>query len=147
MSLFSRLHSMYLSGSRSHGRDQSQESQLVTSVLLERCGDSAVRHSNRIIPVIQEESTRTPSPSTFISRSGSPTAINTQLSPTVISVTPATPIPSPTGHKVRITISDASVGETSATLVPHHVPLHVSGGQISPDQISCYSSHSTPINR
>ena len=30
-----------------------ESSHLVTSVLLERCGDSAVRHSNRIIPVIQ----------------------------------------------------------------------------------------------
>ena len=50
-----RLHSMYLSGSHGHQHRSGQESQLVTSVLLERCGDSAVRHSNRIIPVIQEQ--------------------------------------------------------------------------------------------
>ena len=49
---------MYLSGSQgaaSHRLAQPghESSHLVTSVLLERCGDSAVRHSNRIIPVIQ----------------------------------------------------------------------------------------------
>ena len=49
---------MYLSGSQgaaSHRLTQPghESSHLVTSVLLERCGDSAVRHSNRIIPVIQ----------------------------------------------------------------------------------------------
>ena len=53
-----RLHSLYLSGSQgaaSHRLAQPghESSHLVTSVLLERCGDSAVRHSNRIIPVIQ----------------------------------------------------------------------------------------------
>jgi len=141
---FLRLHSMYLSGSHGHQHRSGQESQLVTSVLLERCGDSAVRHSNRIIPVIQEE-TRTPSPSTFISRSGSPTAPTlNQLSPTVISVTPATPTPSPTQNKVRITISETEHGESNVTLFPGHAS---GNGTVSPDQLSCFSSHSSPVNR
>ena len=122
-----RLHSLYLSGSQQSGHahnrtSNQQESHIVTSVLLERCGDNAIRHSNRIIPVIQEE-TRTPSPSN-------------QLSPTIISVTPATP--SPSHHSFQH-------NDTSGPSLLTHVPSHaLDTGSISPDQLSTQSS---PINR
>ena len=109
---------MYLSGPQP--RPEVRESQLVTSVLLERCGDSAVRHNNRVIPVIQEEAARTPTPSL--------------PSPALISVTPATPrvSPSPGPQLVTITISESPP---------------CPGSLVSPDQLSCHSAHSTPVNR
>ena len=118
---------MYLSGPQP--RPEVRESQLVTSVLLERCGDSAVRHNNRVIPVIQEEAARTPTPSL-----PSSTSAQHLPSPALISVTPATPrvSPSPGPQLVTITISESPP---------------CPGSLVSPDQLSCHSAHSTPVNR
>lgn len=144
---FLRLHSQYLSGSQAH---RNQESQLVTSVVLER-NDHTILQSNRLIPVIQEE-LRTPSPSVLLSRSASPAllTITNQVSPTIISVTPATP----SHPKIRITISDNSC-DPSPTLIStslndtHCLESPQSGFLIdgkSPDSISCGSVHSAPCN-
>jgi len=143
---FIRLHSQYLSGSQAQ---RNQESHLVTSVILER-NDPTGQQSNRIIPVIQEE-LRTPSPSVYISRSASPAllTINNQVSPTVISVTPATP----SHPKIRITISDNSsdlvADLTSESLDQKHrlsscSPHFHDRSGLSPDSLSCHSVHSSP---
>ena len=71
---------------------------------------------------------RTPSPSTF------PPPVSPVAS-TMISVTPATPTPGP----------HSPVPEppgSLAALMPGR-----GSGTLSPDELSCYSSHSTPINR
>ena len=117
-----------------------------------------MQQSNRLIPAIQEE-LRTPSPAAFISRSASPAllTITNQISPTIISVTPATP----SHPKIRITISDnSSDRHLSANLIsesldqshclasgsPQSGFLHDGSGH-SPDSVSCHSVHSCPCNQ
>ena len=80
-----------------------------------------VLDSYRLI-TFQEETVRTPSPSTFPPPS--------PVANTMISVTPATPTPGP--H------SPVPLGP----MKPGH-----GSGTLSPDELSCYSTHSTPINR
>lgn len=70
---------------------------------------------------------RTPSPSTFPPPS--------PVASTMISVTPATPTPGP--HS-PVPVSEVSL----AALMPGR-----GSGTLSPDELSCYSTHSTPINR
>ena len=133
ISYYFRLHSQYLSGSQAH---RSQESQLVTSVVLERNEHTGTR----LIPVIQEE-LRTPSPSVVISRSASPAllTITNQVSPTIISLTPATP----QHPKIRITISDNNSEQNPHCLEsPHSAFLK----DKSCDSISSGSVHSAPCN-
>jgi hypothetical protein len=133
--ILSRLHSQYLSGSQAN---RSQESQLVTSVVLEGNYHTELQ-SNRLIPAIQEE-LRTPSPSVLVSRSASPAllTITNQVSPTVISVTPATP----SHPKIRITISDNCSGPSLNEM--HWLESPQSGFLFdrfgkSPDSVSCGS--------
>jgi len=92
---FLRLHAQYLSSCTPH---QTAESQLVTSVVLERGGLSSGRIIPLIqgnIPVIQEET-------------------DERMSITKISITPATPLTSPTEHQARTRPSEYQT-RTSST--------------------------------